>query len=228
MTYSEISTHSMKATSTMPQIPGPGTPQIKAAINAPVSHTTRPRWHHDRIAAIQPVDPTEKVVRAMQYSCHQTRFGVLLVATTGPCIRYMAFAETEAAAITEMRDRFRDAPLEPTSPDAHAGVLNLFDDDWDGSGAFSLQPAGTAFQRQVWQALLEIPGGTLATYGQIATKIGKPSAARAVGTAIGANPIAFLIPCHRVVRGDGETGGYMWGPARKKQILAWELAEAAA
>ena len=228
MTYSEMSTNSMKAASIMPQTPGPATTQIKAAINAPVTDAIEPRWHHDQIATIQPPEPTANVSGTMRYSCHQTRFGVLLIATTGSSIRYMAFADTEAAAITEMRDRFRDAPLEPAAPNAHADLLDLFDDDWDGSGAFSLQPAGTAFQRQVWQALLEIPGGTLATYGQVAAKIGKPSAARAVGTAIGANPIAFLIPCHRVVRGDGETGGYMWGPARKRQILAWELAETAA
>ncbi|MFT5147907.1 MAG: AraC family transcriptional regulator of adaptative response, partial [Flavobacteriales bacterium] len=78
------------------------------------------------------------------------------------------------------------------------------------------------FQLKVWQALLKIPNGNLNTYGRIAKEIGKPTASRAVGTAIGSNPIAFLIPCHRVIQSSGNTGGYMWGEERKKIILAWE------
>ena len=70
----------------------------------------------------------------------------------------------------------------------------------------------TTFQMKVWEALLRIPMGRLASYGDVATAIGRPGAGRAVGTAIGANPVAWLIPCHRVIRQSGETGGYMWGP----------------
>jgi len=77
---------------------------------------------------------------------------------------------------------------------------------------------------KVWESLLKIPMGALTTYGDIAKKIGKPKASRAVGTAIGKNPIAFLIPCHRVIQGSGDIGGYMWGPTRKSAIIGWEAA----
>jgi AraC family transcriptional regulator of adaptative response/methylated-DNA-[protein]-cysteine methyltransferase len=81
---------------------------------------------------------------------------------------------------------------------------------------------GTPFQLKVWEALLKIPMGSLTTYGDIADIIGQPNASRAVGTAIGRNPIAFLIPCHRVIQKSGQIGGYMWGENRKRAIIAWE------
>lgn len=81
---------------------------------------------------------------------------------------------------------------------------------------------GTDFQLKVWEALLTIPLGELNTYGQVSKIINKPNAARAVGTAIGSNPIAFLIPCHRVIQSSGKTGGYRWNPIRKKAIIGWE------
>jgi AraC family transcriptional regulator of adaptative response/methylated-DNA-[protein]-cysteine methyltransferase len=81
---------------------------------------------------------------------------------------------------------------------------------------------GTNFQVKVWRALLQIPVGSVATYEDIATAIGSPNAVRAVGTAIGRNPVAFLIPCHRVIRTTGALGGYRWGLPRKRAMLAWE------
>lgn len=81
---------------------------------------------------------------------------------------------------------------------------------------------GSAFQIRVWRALLEIPPGALSTYGRLAAAIGKPGAARAVGTAVGSNPVAFLIPCHRVIRETGAISGYRWGVGRKRALLAWE------
>jgi AraC family transcriptional regulator of adaptative response/methylated-DNA-[protein]-cysteine methyltransferase len=83
---------------------------------------------------------------------------------------------------------------------------------------------GTAFQLRVWRALLQVPAGTLTSYGRLSSAIGRPTAARAVGSAVGANPIAFLIPCHRVIRETGVLGNYRWDPIRKRAILAWELA----
>jgi AraC family transcriptional regulator of adaptative response/methylated-DNA-[protein]-cysteine methyltransferase len=85
---------------------------------------------------------------------------------------------------------------------------------------------GSNFQVRVWEALLKIPPGATATYGDIAKFIGQPKASRAVGSAVGANLVSFLIPCHRVIRGDGSIGGYRWGPERKKVMLAWERANA--
>ena len=88
----------------------------------------------------------------------------------------------------------------------------------------SLYVSGTNFQTSVWKALLQIPPGTVASYSQVATAIGRPSAARAVGLAVGANPVAFLIPCHRVIQQSGKLGGYHWGETRKHAIHAWEAA----
>jgi AraC family transcriptional regulator of adaptative response/methylated-DNA-[protein]-cysteine methyltransferase len=84
---------------------------------------------------------------------------------------------------------------------------------------------GTDFQLKVWEALLKIPMGALSAYGNVAYEIGNPSASRAVGTAIGSNPVAFLIPCHRVIRSDGSIGDYMWGNTRKTAIIGWESAK---
>ncbi|MBT5330573.1 MAG: methylated-DNA--[protein]-cysteine S-methyltransferase, partial [Porticoccaceae bacterium] len=101
----------------------------------------------------------------------------------------------------------------------------IFHSDQNANRPISLQVRGTNFQVMVWRALMQIPQGRLQSYSGIAEAIGKPSATRAVGTAIGANPIAFLIPCHRVVRQSGAIGGYRWGETRKHAIHAWESAQ---
>jgi len=88
----------------------------------------------------------------------------------------------------------------------------------------SLYVRGTDFQLQVWRALLEVPPGEITTYGRLAEAVGRPGAARAVGGAVAANPVAYLIPCHRVVRTSGELGGYRWGVERKRAMLEWERA----
>jgi AraC family transcriptional regulator of adaptative response/methylated-DNA-[protein]-cysteine methyltransferase len=98
-------------------------------------------------------------------------------------------------------------------PDARAGTLNLFLN-------------GTNFQIKVWAALLRIPSGSVVTYEDIALSIGMPKAARAVSNAVASNPVAVLIPCHRVIRKDGEFGGYHYGTVRKKALLGWEMAQA--
>ena len=88
--------------------------------------------------------------------------------------------------------------------------------------SLSLHVKGTNFQLKVWRALLEIPPGDVTTYGAIASKLGDPKASRAVGTAVGSNPVSYLIPCHRVIRASGELGGYAWGVDRKKAMLRRE------
>jgi O-6-methylguanine DNA methyltransferase len=85
-----------------------------------------------------------------------------------------------------------------------------------------LHVRGTKFQLEVWRALLEVPPGEVTTYGRLAEAVGRPGAARAVGAAVAANPVAYLIPCHRVVRASGELGGYRWGVRRKRAMLEWE------
>lgn len=100
----------------------------------------------------------------------------------------------------------------------------MFSQDWSCLRQVKLHLAGSKFQIKVWEALLKIPMGVVASYGDIARHIGQPSAARAVGTAIANNPVAFLIPCHRVIQKNGVSGGYMWGTARKQAMLGWESA----
>jgi len=104
--------------------------------------------------------------------------------------------------------------------DAHAGAV--LDSIFRGDGEHVLHLRGTNFQQQVWRALLAVPPGETTDYGQLAAAVGRPGASRAVGNAVGANPVAWLIPCHRVLRRNGTLGGYRWGPDRKRAILAWE------
>ena len=96
-----------------------------------------------------------------------------------------------------------------------------------GGAPLALDLAGTPFQLRVWTALRAIPCGETRTYGDVARALGMPTAARAVGQAVGANPVAVLVPCHRVVRADGALGGYRWGVERKRALLAWERASVA-
>ena len=106
-------------------------------------------------------------------------------------------------------------------------VEPIFDLSRRSGHPLHLHLTGTNFQIKVWEALLRIPPGQVTTYGQIAARIGQPTATRAVGTAVGHNPIAVLIPCHRVIRGLGEFGNYRYGAARKVALLAHEYAGAA-
>jgi AraC family transcriptional regulator of adaptative response/methylated-DNA-[protein]-cysteine methyltransferase len=103
-------------------------------------------------------------------------------------------------------------------------IERIFGQDRDNPSSITLYLKGTNFQLKVWHALLEIPSGHLTCYQQIARQIGKPKAERAVGNAVGSNPVAFVIPCHRVIRKSGEFGEYRWGTARKKAMLGWEAA----
>jgi len=103
--------------------------------------------------------------------------------------------------------------------------LFIFKKDWSQLSNIKLHLKGTQFQLKVWEALLNIPMGGLSTYASIAKNIHQPTASRAVGSAVGYNPVAFLIPCHRVIKSTGETGQYHWGAGRKSAIIGWEAAQ---
>jgi len=103
-------------------------------------------------------------------------------------------------------------------------ILDFFHCEWANLPEIKLHLKGTDFQLKVWESLLKIPMGNLSTYGKIAVDIHNPNASRAVGAAIGQNPIAYLIPCHRVIRASGIMGGYMWGETRKTAMIGWEIA----
>lgn len=158
----------------------------------------------------------------INYSFAESIFGDILVASTPKGICYMAFFEEEHTAFSVMRSHFPNAHFKQTVDLIQQNALYIFTHDWTKLHQIKLHLKGTDFQLKVWQTLLKIPMGQLTTYGTIAHKIANPNASRAVGTAIGSNPVAFLIPCHRVIQASGIFGGYMWGNTRKTAIIGWE------
>lgn len=158
----------------------------------------------------------------INYSFAESPFGNILVASTKKGICYMAFADDESNALSTMQKNFPNAYFRQMVDYIQQNALYIFTHDWTKLHQIKLHLKGTDFQLKVWQALLKIPLGHLTTYGTIAKKIENPNASRAVGTAIGSNPVAFLIPCHCVIQATGIFGGYMWGNTRKTAIIGWE------
>ena len=134
----------------------------------------------------------------------------------------MAFADDGAKALEDLQQHFPNAQYRQMLDLAQQNALYIFTHDWSKLHEIKLHLKGTDFQLKVWETLLKIPMGKLTTYGNIAQKIDRPKASRAVGTAIGDNPVAFLIPCHRVIQSTGLLGGYHWGTARKTAMIGWE------
>ena len=137
----------------------------------------------------------------------------------------MVFSDDQETSLIELQNTFPNASFEHQSKAMHEEATKLFQRDSKDLTKLKLHLRGTEFQLKVWQALLQIPQGKLTTYGKIADQIGSPAASRAVGTAIGSNPVAYLIPCHRVIRQTGHLGGYMWGETRKTAMIGWEAVE---
>jgi len=158
----------------------------------------------------------------VNYSFSESPFGSILVASTEKGICYMAFADDETVAFSIMQSHFPNARFIQMVDSIQQNALSIFTHDWTKLNQIKLHLKGTDFQLKVWQTLLKIPMGQLTTYGAIANKIENKNASRAVGTAIGSNPVAFLIPCHRVIQATGMFGGYMWGNTRKTAIIGWE------
>jgi O-6-methylguanine DNA methyltransferase len=163
----------------------------------------------------------------INYSFAETPFGDIIVASTAKGICYMAFIEKngEPEALECLRRKLPNATYSRRLDIMQQNALFIFTQDWSMLREMKLHLKGTEFQLKVWEALLKIPMAKLTTYGDIANHIDAPKASRAVGTAIGDNPVAFLIPCHRVIRSSGELGGYHWGLARKAAIIGWEAAK---
>lgn len=161
----------------------------------------------------------------INYSYANSKFGQILTAATSKGLCYMGFSDENETAFNELKSRFPKAIFQKKTDDFQKNGAAVFGEDWSRLDKVKLHLKGTAFQLKVWEALLKIPSGKLSTYGEIANQIDKPKAARAVGTAIGSNPIAFLIPCHRVIQSSGVFGGYMWGPNRKAAIIGYEAAQ---
>lgn len=184
---------------------------------------------HDLFVNIEGMTPAEyknggKNLQ-INYSFAESPFGNLIVASTPKGICYMAFEEDETTAFQNLQTKFPNATFQRKLDLMQQNALFIFQNDWSKLGEIKLHLKGTDFQLKVWESLLKIPMGGLSTYGSLAEKIGNPNASRAVGTAIGSNPVAYLIPCHRVIQSTGNFGGYMWGNTRKTAIIGWESAK---
>jgi AraC family transcriptional regulator, regulatory protein of adaptative response / methylated-DNA-[protein]-cysteine methyltransferase len=197
-----------------------------ATLETGLSSTSR---LHDLFISIEGMTPAEYrnggKSLVIRYSFHPTLFGNVLVASTEKGVCHIAFDDSEENALAQLGARFPMAAFISEADLAHTNALRIFYGFADDLPQVKLHLKGSEFQLKVWEALLKIPAGELSTYGKLASGIGQPSASRAVGTAIGSNPVAFLIPCHRVIQSTGHFGGYMWGPARKAAIIGWESAK---
>jgi AraC family transcriptional regulator, regulatory protein of adaptative response / methylated-DNA-[protein]-cysteine methyltransferase len=197
-----------------------------AAFETGLSSTSR---LHDLFINIEGMTPAEYKHSGkdlyINYSFAESPFGNLIVASTQKGVCYMAFEDEEEKAWNDLKNKFPNAGFQRKLDLIQQNALFIFQNDWSKLPQIKLHLKGTDFQLKVWESLLKIPMGKLATYATIAGKIGKPSASRAVGTAIGSNPVAFLIPCHRVIQSTGNFGGYMWGSTRKTAIIGWEGAK---
>ncbi|WP_211243447.1 methylated-DNA--[protein]-cysteine S-methyltransferase [Chitiniphilus eburneus] len=162
----------------------------------------------------------------LYYALGPCDLGLLLVAQGEHGARAILLGDDGDSLLRDLRARFPMAT--PLRDDAACATLLGWVAGFIAAPAqplaIALDPRGTPFQLRVWQALREIPPGQTASYGEIARRIGAPTAARAVAAACAANPLAVVIPCHRVVRGDGGLSGYRWGAARKRALLAREAA----
>lgn len=196
-----------------------------AAVETGLSGTGR---LHDLFISIEGMTPGEfkngGKYLTINYSFATSLFGNILVASTVKGICYLAFAEAEEIAFTDLKHHFPNALFIQRKDIFQQNALQIFANDWGKLEEIKLHLKGTDFQIKVWEALLKIHMGQLVTYGNIAHNINKPTASRAVGTAIGSNPVAFLIPCHRVIQAGGNFGGYMWGSTRKTAMIGWEIA----
>jgi len=174
---------------------------------------------------IKPVSNLEwKKKSIISYSFFSSKFGKIVVASMPQGVCYVGLALTRESALEEMRGRFPKGVFRRHKNKQHEQVKKLFSGKWEKGEKLLLLLKGTEFQLKVWKALLQIPTGSLSSYSKIATTIGYPKAQRAVGTAIGKNPILYLIPCHRVISQNGKMGGFYWGIEKKIELLNVENA----
>ena len=181
---------------------------------------------HDLFVGIEKMTPGEYknggAGLQINYSLIPGPFGDLLAAATDKGICFMRFSDDPSAALNELRAEYPNARLIGQETAFHRQAADIFRTQ---CGRITLHIKGTPFQLKVWQALLDIPAGSLQSYGTVAQAVGSPTAVRAVGTVVGQNPVALLIPCHRVIGSDGKLTGYAGGLNRKQSLLALERGE---
>lgn len=197
-----------------------------AAFETGLSSTSR---LHDLFVKIEGMSPAEYKNGGksliINYSFSESPFGSIIAASTEKGICHMAFEDHKETALENLKSQFPNASFFEKKDQLQQNALSIFNKDWSKLNTIKLHLKGSDFQLKVWESLLSIPMGKLSTYGNLAGKIGNPNASRAVGTAIGSNPVAFLIPCHRVIQSSGNIGGYRWGSERKQLIVGWESSQ---
>lgn len=181
---------------------------------------------HDLFVQFDAVTPGEYKAAGsglrLEYGYADSPFGRIIAARSDRGLAYLAFVDgSDARGLAELERRWPRAERAQNDAATTRLARQIFS---DRGGRIVLAPVGTNFQVKVWQALLELGSQGPTSYGELAAAIGSPGASRAVGQAVGANPVAWLIPCHRVLRRDGGLGGYHWGVERKRAMLAWEHA----
>jgi AraC family transcriptional regulator of adaptative response/methylated-DNA-[protein]-cysteine methyltransferase len=161
----------------------------------------------------------------MEWGLCPSPFGDALIITHGGRLAGLGFAEPERpdAALADFRRRWPRADFVEAHEKAVPLAAKIFDpSEWQAGAAIRIVMIGSDFEVRVWQALLDVPFGSVTSYSTVAERINRPKAARAVGAAIGRNPISFVVPCHRVLGKGGSLTGYHWGLARKRALLGWE------
>lgn len=164
----------------------------------------------------------------MAFGFHPSPFGEALLLATSRGVAGLAFVDEDAGqsradALADMTRRWPAATFIEAPAQTSAHAARIFDPaTWQPGRPIRLILIGTDFEVRVWESLLRIPMGRAVSYADIARHLGQPTASRAVGSAVGRNPISFVVPCHRVLRGDGNLGGYHWGLTRKRALIGWE------
>ncbi|MBP2557669.1 AraC family transcriptional regulator of adaptative response/methylated-DNA-[protein]-cysteine methyltransferase [Neorhizobium galegae] len=188
---------------------------------------------HDLFVTHEAMSPGEWKARGggltIRYGFHPSPFGEALVMATDRGLSGLAFADLgqEQAALDDMMRRWPNAEYVADQEMTASYVGRVFDRaNWSCDRPLKVVLIGTDFQVRVWQSLLKIPFGKAVTYSDVANDIGQPTASRAVGAAVGANPISFVVPCHRALGKSGALTGYHWGLTRKRAILGWEAGNA--
>jgi AraC family transcriptional regulator of adaptative response/methylated-DNA-[protein]-cysteine methyltransferase len=206
-----------------------GAPLAETAYEAGLSGTGR---LHDLFVTIEGVTPGQFKQAGsgltLSYGIFDSPFGTYVLGAINSKIALLHFLIGDEVPEFILAAAWPEVSLDHT-PSELQSLANQIFPSASATGQFDAKPLhvllrGSAFQLKVWEALLKIPEGRLVSYDQIASVIGKPSASRAVGTAIGSNPIGYLIPCHRVIKKTGLFGGYRWGADRKQAMLGWEAA----
>jgi AraC family transcriptional regulator of adaptative response/methylated-DNA-[protein]-cysteine methyltransferase len=202
---------------------------VEAADSAGLSGQSRV---YDLFTTLEAVTPQVYKLKGsgilIEYGIHETPFGMCLIGVTERGVCWLSFIQTDEdskARIEEMKNHWNNSVFHLNQELTATFIQKIFHPEQHSIDKLHVFVKGTNFQVKVWEALLKIPMGSVTTYQGVAEQIQSPRAMQAVGSAVGSNHIAYLIPCHRVIRKDGILGEYRWNPTRKKGMIGWEMAK---